>query len=62
MLEREGAARERVGRLAERLSEYRIRVIADVVTGKLDVREAAAGLVDLDRPSGSEAVGDVEGG
>ena len=75
MLEREGAARERVGRLAERLSEYRTRLIADVVTGKLDVREAAAGLVGLepvaaeaspddgcDRPSGSEAVGDVEGG
>ena len=42
MLEREDAARERVGRLAERLSEYRTRLIADVVTGKLDVREAAA--------------------
>ena len=28
------------------LSEYRTRLIADVVTGKLDVREAAAGLPD----------------
>ena len=30
------------------LSEYRIRLIADIVTGKLDVREAAAGLPDVD--------------
>jgi len=28
------------------LSEYRTRLIADVVTGRLDVREAAAGLPD----------------
>ena len=28
------------------LREYRTRLIADVVTGKLDVREAAAGLLD----------------
>ena len=30
------------------LSEYRTRLIADVVTGKLDVREAAAGLPEVD--------------
>ena len=30
------------------LREYRIRLIADVVTGKLDVREAAAGLPEVD--------------
>ena len=30
------------------LYEYRARLIADVVTGKLDVREAAAGLPDVD--------------
>ena len=30
----------------ELLEEYRTRLIADVVTGKLDVREAAAQLVD----------------
>ena len=36
------------------LREYRTRLIADVVTGKLDVREAAAGLPDVD----SAAVGD----
>ena len=30
----------------ELLREYRTRLVADVVTGKLDVREAAAGLPD----------------
>ena len=30
------------------LSQYRTRLIADVVTGKLDVREVAAGLPDID--------------
>ena len=30
------------------LREYRTRLIADVVTGKLDVREAAAGLREVD--------------
>jgi len=46
------------------LREYRTRLIADVVTGKLDVREAAARLPDetaepgpLDEP---EAEGDAE--
>ena len=33
-------------RQVELLQEYRTRLIADVVTGKLDVREAAAGLPD----------------
>ena len=32
----------------ELLREYRTRLIADVVTGKLDVREAAAGLPEVD--------------
>ena len=32
----------------ELLEEYRTRLIADVVTGKLDVREAAANLPDVD--------------
>ena len=36
------------------LREYRTRLIADVVTGKLDVRDAAAALPDVD-PSESEA-------
>ena len=30
------------------LSEYRTRLIADVVTGKFDVREAAAALPETD--------------
>ena len=30
------------------LHEYRTRLIADVVTGKLDVREAAAALPEVD--------------
>ncbi|MFC1888542.1 restriction endonuclease subunit S [Thermodesulfobacteriota bacterium] len=34
----------RANREIELLNEYRTRLIADVVTGKLDVREAAAGL------------------
>ena len=37
---------ERIQRGIELLSEYRTRLIADVVTGKLDVREAAANLPD----------------
>ena len=36
----------RVAREVSLLREYRTRLIADVVTGKLDVREAAAGLPD----------------
>ena len=35
-------------RQIELLQEYRTRLIADVVTGKLDVREAAAGLPEVD--------------
>ena len=35
---------DRARRQIELLEEYRTRLIADVVTGKLDVREAAAEL------------------
>ena len=42
----------------ELLREYRTRLIADVVTGKLDVREAAARLPD--EPEESEALDEVE--
>jgi hypothetical protein len=38
------AAISRLGREITLLREYRTRLIADVVTGKLDVREMAAGL------------------
>ncbi len=40
------ARRETVAQQIELLREYRTRLIADVVTGKLDVREAEAGLPD----------------
>jgi len=40
------------------LREYRTRLIADVVTGKLDVREAAARLPD--EPEGAEQVDELE--
>ena len=36
------------GKQQEAMREYRTRLIADVVTGKLDVREAAASLPNLD--------------
>ena len=36
----------RARREIELLTEYRIRLIADVVTGQVDVREAAAWLSD----------------
>ena len=40
------SAISRTRRQIELLSEYRTRLIADVVTGKLDVRETAANLLD----------------
>jgi type I restriction enzyme S subunit len=36
------------------LREYRTRLIADVVTGKFDVREAAARLPEFDLESGED--------
>ena len=44
--EKVNAAISRLEREIELLREYRTRLVADVVTGKLDVREAAAGLPD----------------
>ena len=41
-------ATNRANRQIKLLHEYRTRLIADVVTGKLDVREAAAALPDVD--------------
>ena len=38
--------------------EYRTRLIADVVTGKLDVREAAAGLPEVDPLAGEDDADD----
>lgn len=52
------AAVERTHREISLLREYRTRLIADVVTGKLDVREAAARLPDeADEP---EALQDAD--
>jgi len=45
-LQRFHTAISRLEREIELLHEYRTRLIADVVTGKLDVREAAARLPD----------------
>ena len=42
------AALHRIQRQSELIQGYRTRLIADVVTGKLDVREAAAGLPEVD--------------
>ena len=43
-----GAAASRTERETSLIDEYRTRLIADVVTGKVDVREAAAGLPEVD--------------
>ena len=55
---REGApldtAISRLEREIELLREYRTRLVADVVTGKLDVRKAAEGLPDLEEDIASE--------
>ncbi|MFA5876019.1 MAG: restriction endonuclease subunit S [Candidatus Margulisiibacteriota bacterium] len=57
------ATLERSRRELELLSEYRTRLIADVVTGKLDVREAAANLPDeSDEEELSEQISELEGG
>ena len=51
----------RTRRQIELIEEYRTRLIADVVTGKLDVREAAAGLPEEpDEADGAEADGPAE--
>ncbi len=54
------AAMERTEREIELLREYRTRLIADVVTGKLDVREAAARLPDEADDDEPEPLDDVE--
>ena len=62
----------RLEREIELLREYRTRLVADVVTGKFDVREAAANLPDEaeeppnldeaeDLPQGAEEAGEVDG-
>ncbi len=46
-------------RQIELLREYRTRLIADVVTGKLDVREAAATLPEVDPLAVDDTLGDA---
>lgn len=55
LVRQEARLQHAVGRLASVLLEYRTRLVADVVTGKLDVRAAAVGL-----PEPSEAPALVE--
>jgi type I restriction enzyme, S subunit len=50
---------ERLEREIELLREYRTRLFADVVTGKLDVREATAALPDEPAPDASEVDDDL---
>ena len=54
------AAIARTHRQIELIEEYRTRLIADVVTGKLDVREAAAGLPEEPDETDQTAGGPVE--
>ena len=52
--QRISAACAAVKREIELFHEYRTRLIADVVTGKLDVREAAAALPEKEPPTGGD--------
>lgn len=45
---------DKIEREISLLREYRTRLIADVVTGKLDVREAAAGLPEVEEAPADE--------
>jgi type I restriction enzyme S subunit len=58
--QRHGTAISRLEREIELLREYRTRLIADVVTGKLDVREAAASLHEEAAPDVAEASDETE--
>ena len=52
-------ATTRAKREIELLHEYRTRLIADVVTGKLDVREAAAALPEVDPLAAEDTLDDT---
>ena len=54
-----GIAISRLEREIELLREYRTRLVADVVTGKLDVREAAAKLPEEREPESADDETDV---
>lgn len=55
------AAIGRIGGEIELLKEFRTRLVADVVTGKLDVREAAAALPEMIEPVDGECDAVEEG-
>ncbi len=55
------ATMSRLIREIELLREYRTRLVADVVTGKLDVRQAAAQLPEDSSDEAATAVGDEDG-
>ena len=54
-----GAAVTQAEQEIDLLNEYRTRLIADVVTGKLDVREAAAALPEVDPLAAEDELGDT---
>ncbi len=58
-LEQECAVARSVDRTAASINEYRRRLVTDVVTGKLDVREAAARLPDEAPPESAEDDADL---
>ncbi len=63
VLEQEYAVAQSVKRLVGIIREYRARLGADIVTGKLDVREAAAQLpegVNLSKPGQERGIGELE--
>ena len=61
MLRQEHSVRQQVKRWSGLLDEYRTRLISDVVTGKLDVRGAAAALPEVDPLAADDAVDDCLG-
>ena len=65
IVEHVGAFEQRIGRKIQAASreidlvrEYRTRLIADVVTGKLDVRVAAAALPEVDHLADDDEAND----
>ena len=58
MLKRECHARRLVARLTKELREYRTGLVAGVVTGKLDVREAAEALPEMDPLEAEDSLDD----
>ena len=53
---------DRAQRQIDLIREYRTRLISDVVTGKLDVREAAAGLPEKPKFEALDEAEAQEGG